>query len=155
MCQSKFIFICILGSLVSPSNWVDNNVPGPVKVLPNQDSPHATVSIWDLNSICAWETKDRIDNQRMHQSHDNVTICDDYQHQSNRVCLSPSQLPDLLGSPGWCPPPPGKLDKALNSKLLAYKYIDKILNSISMLGNMTSQVSFVQRESHALLNYIH
>lgn len=140
------MFICTLGSLVSPSDWVDNNVPGPVKVLPNQDSPHATVSIRDLNSICALETKDRMVNQRMHQNHDNVTICDDYQHQSNRVCLSPSQWPDLLGSPGWCPPPPGKLDKALNAKLLTYKCIDKIIDNISMLGNMKSQVSFVQCE---------
>lgn len=49
--------MCIFGSLVSPSDWVDNNVPGPVKVLPDQDSPHATVSVRDLNSICACETK--------------------------------------------------------------------------------------------------
>lgn len=29
-----------------------------------------------------------------------------YQHQSSRACWSPSRWPDLLGSPGWCPPQP-------------------------------------------------
>lgn len=29
-----------------------------------------------------------------------------YQHQSSTACWLPSQSPDLLGSPDWCPPPP-------------------------------------------------
>lgn len=29
-----------------------------------------------------------------------------YQHRSSKACWSPSRWPDLLGSPGWCPPQP-------------------------------------------------
>ncbi len=45
--------------IISPSDWVNDNVPGPVQVLPYQDSSHAPIGIRNLDTIRTWETQDR------------------------------------------------------------------------------------------------
>lgn len=107
---------------ISPSNWVDDDVPGPVQVLPYQDGPHAPIGIGNFDTIRAWMTKDTTQWLKIQEHtllcrwmctrnmiwYRNMWKEAIYQHQSSRACWLPSQSPDLLGSPDWCPPPPGK-----------------------------------------------